>query len=200
VNVGSGFKVSIRARDAYGNTVTTDASGNPYNPTVTLSCNDGGTQYLSSVTLGKGIADPSVTLNTPANAIIFKASGGGITAQSSASVTINGVSGGNPSTDPVVTSGTASGSGASGQLLGPGIVGPSDAQVPSYFFSVLEDQSSMTLDKQAAQAYIALYESILQQQYGMTFTTTNVSVTQLATNTTTAERSDQSGFVLQCVS
>ncbi len=35
----------------------------------------------------------------------------------------------------------------------------------------------MTLDNQARRPTIALYERILQQQHGMTFTTTNESVT-----------------------
>ncbi len=66
--VGAGFIVSIRATDAYGNTVTT------YNGSVTLSASDGQSVNPGSVTLSKGSANTVVTLYRVDSSVTLTAS------------------------------------------------------------------------------------------------------------------------------
>ncbi len=156
---GSGFNVSIRARDRYGNTVTT------YNGSVTFSCSDGQSVSPGSVTLSRGAANPVVTLYTPDSSVTLTANAGSIRG-TSGSLTVNGANG--PSTNPTAqytfTLYVTGGSGNSPQLL-----------VPS--FAPLDNSTFTIIAQSEAQAQldIANQESLLQQQdnlgIGSTITT-----------------------------
>ncbi len=157
---GVGFNLSIRARDRYGNTVTTDTSGNPYDPTVNLSCSDGQTVYPRSVALVKGTANPLITLYTPDNSVYLTARAGSISGSNSSSpIPIYGAGGG-PSTDPYEYAFTLNVVGPSGnapQYAAAGGAGPDDIPGGQTYYVIAQNDAEAQLD-------IANYESLLQQE------------------------------------
>ncbi len=142
---GVGFNVSIRARDIYGNTVT-----NYPGSAVTLTSSDGQTVTPGSITLSKGTANPSITLDSVDGSVTLTASAGAITGRSNA-FSVNGGNG--PSTNPVAEYAFSlyveGAPGSSPQLLGP-------ADVAIYTIIAQNDAQ--------AQLFIANQESLLQQQ------------------------------------
>ncbi len=147
---GSGFNVSIRARDRYGNTVTSFAGS------VTLSCT-GQSVYPGSVRLGNGAANPVVTLYSAASSVTLSASAGSITGTSS-SFAVNADNG--PSTDPTAEFTfqlfVTNSSGNSPQVMGPDFAPLAD----STFTIIAQSDAQAQLD-------IANQESLLQQQDGL---------------------------------
>ncbi len=160
---GTGFNISIRAKDKYGNTLTTD------NGSVTLACSDGQSVYPASVTLNKGAANPLVTLYAPNSSVTLQASAGSIMGKSN-SFTVNGANG--PSTDPTAqytfTLYVTAGPGSSPQLLAPSV-----APLDNSTFTIIAHSDAQ------AQLAIANQESLLQQQddlgAGSTITTVDPS-------------------------
>ncbi len=164
VTASTGFSAAIRARDIYGNTITTYPGSN----VVALTCSNGQTVSPASVRLSSGRASALVTLSSPGTFTLSAAAtvAGVVIRGTSSFITVNPSAPG-PSTLPTVYSAKVfdmSGSGSSGALLG-----PADSPAASLLgqVTVLEDFPTQVQDDMAAQQYIADQENILQQQYNL---------------------------------
>jgi hypothetical protein len=155
--VGEPFDVTIRARDAFGNTVSYAGP-----PAVTLSCSDGQSVAVApnTIALRNGSATVEVTLYDTDGSVYLRAKAGSVTGTSN-SFAINGDGGPGPSTLPYVYSGDFTfPNGSSPQLLGALMGALDDATAPPSF-------TVIAANDQQAQAYIQNQEIILEQQMGL---------------------------------
>ncbi len=158
VTAGTGFTVTILAKDVYGNTVTSYAGGK-----VALSCSDGQAVAPSSVTLNKGAASPAVTLATP-DSVYLTATAGSIRGTSSSIM----VDGNGPNTDPSYVYGVYSFAlfvyDIYGNLIEPPLTSafmtPDDAQATAF-----STPSTIAQNNAQAQTFISDQESILGEQF-----------------------------------
>jgi hypothetical protein len=169
VTAGTGFNVSIRARDMFGNAVSNYVGSN-----VKLTCSDGQAVAPGSVALINGRDNPLVVLGMPDTVrLTASAHVGGVTIRSNSGyITINPGAPG-PGTAPTAEEISCAfflgAPGGSAQVLSPSIVAHDAASTGSngIQISVLENLATLADDEQAAQQYFATQESILAEQDGL---------------------------------
>jgi uncharacterized repeat protein (TIGR03803 family) len=181
VAAGTGFNISILAKDMFGNNITNFNKSTAVN----LTSNDGQTVTPSSVKLKNGSASPRVTLSSPGSIRLTASAmvAGVVIRGSTGTITISpGNTEPGPGTAPTEYTGTlyiSASAGGSVNVLTPSVMFAQDAAAGAVGVpvSVIEDLGSQAANDAAAQQFFANRESILEQQdglaVGMSITTVN---------------------------
>jgi hypothetical protein len=163
VTAGTPFNVSIRARDMFGNTVTS------YDGTATLTCSDGQAVSPGSIVLRNGRANRLITLSTPdTNGVTLTATATDAGATGPTQVTgttknsimvlpdMQGFGPGTAPTEFMFTLFVTFSSGGAAGLVQPAAAGRASTPVAETFFIIAQDSAQAEMD-------IANQASILQQ-------------------------------------